>query len=158
MNLELWWIGKTAFPYLESGISDYASRLKHYARFGIKEFPDDRSGTKNPASLVKEKEGNTVLSKLDQRHVLILLDESGKGFNSVAFASFLQDRMNYSPGKTLVFLIGGAFGFSKAVYDRADYVISLSSLTFSHQMVRLIFLEQLYRAFTILKGEKYHNP
>ena len=157
MDIELWWIGKTKFPYLDKGISDFTNRLKHYTRFNIRELSDNRLPKSAGPGLVKDKEAAIVLEKIGTKHVLVLLDERGQSWNSIEFSAFIQDQFNYSPGKTLVFLIGGAYGFGQSLYERADYVISLSQLTFSHQLVRLIFLEQLYRAFTIIQGEKYHN-
>ena len=148
--------GKTAFPYLETGIELYTGRLVHYLPFQLVVFPDVKNGKSLGPELLKGKEGEAILEKLKPDDFLVLLDERGKEFNSVEFAAFMGQRLRMSH-KRLIFLIGGAFGFSKAIYDRADLKLSMSRLTFSHQMVRLFFLEQLYRAMTILKGEAYHN-
>lgn len=156
MKTELWMIGKTAFPYLTEGMGIYEKRLVHYLPFSMTVLPDVRNpGSLTPAQ-VAQKEGVSVLEKLKPDDLLVLLDENGKQFTSVQFAHFMDQRMQQAV-KRLVFLIGGAWGFSPEVYQRAGFQLSLSKMTFSHQMVRLFFLEQLYRAMTILKGEKYHN-
>lgn len=156
MKIELWWIGKTKMQYLETGIAEYSKRLKFYTTFETRTIPDVRkAGRLSPGQLLK-KEAESVLDKLDPGSTLILLDEKGKSFTSTGFASFIQQKMNQST-RELIFLIGGAFGFDPLLYNRADYKLSLSDMTFSHQMVRLFFVEQLYRAFTILNNEKYHN-
>lgn len=156
MKIELWWIGKTKFSYLEEGMGEYVKRLKHYSSFSTHTLADIKnSGKLSPAQL-KKKEGESVLSKLDSQTMLILLDERGKTLNSTAFADFIQKKMNQST-RRIVFLIGGAYGFDEILYQRADHKIALSAMTFSHQMIRLFFLEQLYRAFTIINNEKYHN-
>ena len=116
---------------------------------------DVKTGVKPNVAVQKDKEGKLFLSKFQSNDFVVLLDEKGKSFTSVEYADFFQKRMNAS--QDLIFLIGGPFGFSKEIYDRANEKISLSKMTFSHQMVRLFFVEQLYRAFTIIKGEKYHN-
>jgi 23S rRNA (pseudouridine1915-N3)-methyltransferase len=155
MKIELWVIGKTAFKYLDEGISIYEKRLKHYATFDLVTLPD----IKNPPlsiEALKMKEGELILNKLTKDDMLILLDENGKQQTSIDLSKFIEtQQMNAT--KRIVFQIGGAFGFSDAVYARANQKLSLSKMTFSHQMIRLFFVEQLYRAFTILKGEKYHN-
>lgn len=155
MKIELWVIGKTAFKYLDEGISVYEKRLKHYTSFDLVVIPD----IKNPPlsiEALKTKEGELILNKLTKDDFFILLDENGKQNTSIDFSKFIeQQQMNAT--KRIVFQIGGAYGFSDAVYARANQKLSLSKMTFSHQMIRLFFVEQLYRAFTILKGEKYHN-
>jgi 23S rRNA (pseudouridine1915-N3)-methyltransferase len=155
MKIELWVVGKTAFKYLEEGISVYEKRLKHYTHFDLVVLPD----IKNPplsTEALKTKEGELILAKLAKDDYLILLDEKGKQMTSVDFSSFIEQQQ-VNAVKRIVFQIGGAFGFSDAVYARANRELSLSKMTFSHQMIRLFFVEQLYRAFTIIKGEKYHN-
>ena len=155
MKIALWAVGKTSFEYLKEGIALYEKRLRHYAPFEIVVLPD----VKNPpaqAEQLKQKEGEILLQRLEKDDFLILLDENGKEFSSVAFSDFLE-KQQFNGRKRLIFQIGGAFGFSDDVYARADAKISLSRMTFSHQMIRLFFVEQLYRAFTILKNEKYHN-
>jgi 23S rRNA (pseudouridine1915-N3)-methyltransferase len=149
-------IGKTNFAYLETGIEQYAGRLTHYLPFQWVVFLDVKNGRSLGPDLLKVKEGESILEKLKTDDFLVLLDERGKEFSSMEFATFMGQKLQLSH-KRIIFLIGGAFGFSKAIYERADFKISLSKLTFSHQMVRLFFLEQLYRAMTILKGESYHN-
>ena len=116
---------------------------------------DVKLGKKNNVNLQKEKEGELILSKVKKSEFLILLDEKGKEYNSIGFSGFLQKRMN--TGLDVVFVIGGPFGFSDSIYTRADNKLAISQMTFSHQMIRLLFVEQVYRAFTILKGEKYHH-
>lgn len=156
MKIELWWIGKTKFKYLELGISEYENRLKHYTSFKTMTIPDVKQAGKLSPDQLKQKEAEAVITKLDSQSTLILLDENGKSFSSVKFADFLQQKMNQSFRK-IIFLVGGAYGFDEALYQRANATVSLSEMTFSHQMVRLFFVEQLYRAFTILNNEKYHN-
>jgi 23S rRNA (pseudouridine1915-N3)-methyltransferase len=155
MKIELWALGKTDIEYLKIGISVYEKRLKHYTSFEIIVLND----VKNPPLSIdqlKIKEGDVILSKLQKDDFLIVMDEAGMQYSSNELASFLEKKQVEST-KRLIFLIGGAFGFSDAVYARANQKISFSKMTFTHQMIRLIFVEQLYRAFTIIKGEKYHN-
>lgn len=149
-------VGKTAFEDLKIGELRYEQRLVHYCTFERLEVPD----VKNPKALsqaqIKDKEGEAILSKLKSTDFVVLLDENGKAFSSVNFANWLSQKQMQHPG-AIVFIIGGAYGFSPDVYERAQFKLSLSEMTFSHQMVRMIFLEQLYRAFSILKGEPYHH-
>ncbi len=155
MKIELWVVGKTAFKYLDEGISLYEKRLKHYTSFELVVLPD----VKNPplsTEALKAKEGELILHKLTKDDVLVLLDENGKQQTSMEFSKFIENQQ-IKATKRLIFQIGGAFGFSEAVYQRANFKLSLSKMTFSHQMIRLFFVEQLYRAFTIIRGEKYHN-
>lgn len=156
MKIELWWIGKTNMDYLEKGIREYEKRLKHYSAFEIISIPDIKGAGKLDDVALKKKEAEIVLKKLSGDTFLVLLDEKGKQLRSLDFATYIQKKRNQSTRK-LVFLIGGAFGFHQSLYARADEKLSLSNMTFSHQMVRLFFIEQLYRAFTILSNEKYHN-
>ena len=156
MKVEFWTIGKTAFPYLDEGLAIYEKRLSHYLPYSAFVFPDVRNSGSLSAPLVMKKEGEAIFSRLRSDDFLVLLDENGRAFTSVEFAGFLEQKLQLSQ-KRLVFLIGGAWGFAPEVHQRADFKLSLSKMTFSHQMVRLFFLEQLYRAMTILKGEKYHN-
>ncbi len=156
MKVELWSIGKTASSYLEEGMAVYEKRLPHYLPFATVILPDIKNaGSLNPEQL-KQKEGELVISRLKKEDLLVLLDERGKQLTSVEFSSFMEQKLQLG-SRRLVFLVGGAFGFSEAIYQRADQKLSLSKMTFSHQMVRLFFLEQLYRAMTILRGESYHN-
>jgi len=156
MKITLLVIGKTDVTYIQEGISEYEKRLKHYINFNIEVIPDLRKNRSLSIGLQKKREGELILSKPLAGKELHLFDEKGKSFTSREFASFLQDKMN-SGLKELVFVIGGGYGFSDDVYKQSVSKISLSRLTFSHQMVRLLCVEQMYRAFTILKGEPYHH-
>ncbi len=156
MQITLMAIGKTDSKQLEQLIAVYEKRLKHYIRFEINIIPDLKNRKTLSEDLQKEKEGDLILNQIKPSDTLLLLDEKGKQYSSLEFANFLQKKMN-SGIKNLVFLIGGPYGFSKAVYQRANGQLSLSKMTFSHQMVRLFVVEQLYRGFTILKNEPYHH-
>ena len=155
MKIELRCIGKTETGYLTEGIEIFRKRLVHYTNFEIVNLPDIKNAPTEKSALLK-KEGALILEKLSDSDILVLFDENGKQYSSVAFSEFLENKQITNTPK-LIFQVGGAFGFSDAVYERANAKISLSTMTFSHQMVRLLIVEQLYRAFTILKGEKYHN-
>lgn len=156
MNIKLIAIGKTDNKALQTLIDDYQKRLSYYVKFDL-EIIADLKNVKNLSELQqKEKEGELILAKISTTDHLILLDENGKNFSSIEFSAELQKKMN-SGIKTLVFVIGGPYGFSENVYQKAQGKISLSKMTFSHQMVRLFFIEQLYRGFTILKNEPYHH-
>ena len=156
MNIKLIAIGKTDNKNLQTLIEDYQKRLGHYIKFEFELIPDIKNVKHLSESQQKEKEGELILAKTQKSDVLILLDENGKQMDSVAFSGYLQKHMN-SGIKTLIFVIGGPYGFSDAVYQRANGKLGLSKMTFSHQMVRLFFIEQLYRGFTILKNEPYHH-
>jgi len=156
MTIKLLAIGKTDSAALKSLIVAYENRLKHYIKFELEIIPDIKNSKNLSEKQQKEKEGEQILKKLNTAEVLVLLDEKGKQFSSVLFSEYLQKKMN-SGIKQLVFVIGGPYGFSEEVYQKAQGKISLSAMTFSHQMVRLFFVEQLYRAFTILKNEPYHH-
>lgn len=156
MNIKLLAIGKTDNKALQSLIDDYAKRLSFYVKFDLEIIPDIKNVKNLSESQQKEKEGELILAKLTPTDQLILLDENGTPFSSVGFSDYLQKKMN-SGAKTLVFVIGGPYGFSNEVYQKAQGKISLSLMTFSHQMVRLFFIEQLYRGFTILRNEPYHH-
>ena len=155
MKVTLMTVGKTDVPWMRQGLELYASRLSHYIRFGMTEIPELKGVSALDEAQIKEKEGRLILKAAGDAR-LVLLDERGKEFRSLEFAAWLQEALGRG-GKDLVFVIGGAYGFSREVYDRASALISLSRMTFSHQMVRVIFTEQLYRACTILKGEPYHH-
>ena len=155
MKITLIQIGNTDEKYLKEGIEKYLSRLNHYCKFELETIPDLKNIKNLSLELQKQKEGELILSKIEKSDFVVLLDENGKEYNSVRFSDFLQKRMN--TGMDLIFVIGGPFGFSTEVYERANSKLALSQMTFSHQMVRLFFIEQLYRGFTILKGEKYHH-
>lgn len=156
MNMTLLAVGRTEVSWVREGLELYTSRLRHYAPFKVEEIPHLKGTAALTEQSVKEKEGEIILSKVRPSDFLILLDEHGKEYRSVEFAKYMEQLMSRT-SQDLVFVIGGAYGFSQAVYDRANAKISLSKMTFSHQMVRVIFAEQLYRAFTILKGEPYHH-
>ena len=156
MKIVLIVIGKTDEEYLISGIKKYAGRIGHYASFEMKELPDPRNRKTLSEEQQKKAESFLLLQQLQPSDQVVLLDENGKQHSSVQFAENLEKQMA-SGIKRLVFVIGGPYGFAQEVYDRANAKLSLSPMTFSHQMVRLIFVEQLYRAFTILKGEPYHH-
>ncbi len=156
MKIKLLAIGKTDDKNLIQLIEMYQKRLKHYIQFELEVIPDLKNVKNLSENQQKEKEGALILKKVSSTDQLVLLDEKGKEFGSIEFSKFLQKKMN-SGIKQLVFVIGGPYGFSEAVYQKAQGKVSLSQLTFSHQMIRLFMVEQLYRAFTILKNEPYHH-
>ena len=156
MNIKLLAVGKTDNPALQQLIDMYEKRLSYYINFELQLLPDIKNSKSLSEEQQKAKEGELILGNVASSHHLILLDERGKELTSVAFADKLQKKMNAGI-KQLTFVIGGPYGFSKEVYDRANGKLSLSKLTFSHQMIRLFFVEQLYRAFTILRNEPYHH-
>jgi len=156
MTIKLLAIGKTDNASLQHLISEYENRLKHYIKFQLEIIPDIKNAKNLSTTQQKEKEGELILKKLNATDVLILLDENGKQFNSIEFSNYIQKNMN-SGIKQLVLVIGGPYGFSEAIYAKSHSKISLSKMTFSHQMVRLFVIEQLYRALTILKNEPYHH-
>ncbi len=156
MKVEFWLIGKTSFSYLDEGMTVYEKRLGHYLPYQSYVLPEAKNAKSLPPEQLKQKEGEVVLSKLKPDDFLALLDERGKQMTSVEFAGFMEQKLQLSQ-KRLIFLVGGAWGFSEEIYKRADFKLSLSKMTFSHQMIRLFFVEQLYRAMTILRGEAYHN-
>ena len=156
MQIKLIAIGKTDQMELEHLISIYQNRLSHYVRFSFEIIPDLKNSKNFSEKLQKEEEGKLILSKITATDRLILLDENGQEMNSVIFSEFLQKQMN-SGIKRLVLVIGGPYGFSEAIYKKATGKLALSKMTFSHQMVRLFVIEQLYRGFTILKNEPYHH-
>lgn len=156
MKILLLVIGKTDEDYLVTGIKKYVGRLGHYASFELKEIPDIRNRKTLSEDQQKKAESFLLLQQLQPSDQVVLLDERGKQYTSVEFSEIIEKR-TASGTKRIVFIIGGPYGFAQEVYDRADAQMSLSPMTFSHQMVRLIFVEQLYRAFTILKNEPYHH-
>ena len=149
-------IGKTTEDYLKEGIAIYEKRLRNYLTFDMKVLPELKKTSGLSFEQQKVMEGKQLLNYITPADSVILLDEQGKNLTSSEFSFFLQKQMLQSI-KSMVFVVGGSYGFSKEIYDRADEKISLSKMTFSHQMVRLIFVEQLYRAMTILKNEPYHH-
>ncbi|MBV7267768.1 23S rRNA (pseudouridine(1915)-N(3))-methyltransferase RlmH [Winogradskyella luteola] len=156
MTIKLITIGKTDDKNLKVLIESYTKRLSHYIRFEFEIIPDIKNVKHLSETQQKDKEGELILSKTQKSDIVILLDENGKQMDSVAFSNYLQKHLN-SGIKTLMFVIGGPYGFSEAVYKRANGKLGLSQMTFSHQMVRLFFIEQLYRGFTILRNEPYHH-
>jgi 23S rRNA (pseudouridine1915-N3)-methyltransferase len=156
MKIKLLAIGKTDDKHLISLIDTYKKRLKHYINFELEIIPDIKKVKNLSQVQQKEKEGELILNKLANTDNLLLLDEKGKEMRSVDFSNFLQKKMNAGI-KQLVFVIGGPYGFSENVYKKSQGKISLSKMTFSHQMIRLFVVEQIYRAFTILKNEPYHH-
>lgn len=155
MRVTLITVGKTVVPWVKEGLDDYAARLKHYIPFEIKEIPELKGTSALSESQIKEKEGALILKAAGASEI-ILLDEHGKLYRSIEFAEQLRHKLSHA-SKDISFVIGGAYGFSPEVYAAANGKISLSSMTFNHQMVRTVFAEQLYRAFTIIKGEPYHH-
>ena len=156
MKITLLTVGKTDRDWVKQGMDIYVSRMKHYFPFSIVEIPELKNASSLSEEQIKTKEGELILKNIKSAEDVILLDEKGREYTSMEFAKVLQDKISYT-GKDIVFVIGGAYGFSEAVRLRANSKISLSKMTFSHQMVRAIFAEQLYRAFTIMKGEPYHH-
>lgn len=156
MTIKLIAIGKTDNKQLQLLIDDYIKRLGYYVKFILEIIPDIKNSKNLSEAQQKQKEGELILSKLNTTDVLVLLDENGKQLSSMGFSSYLQKHMN-SGIKQLVFVIGGPYGFSEDIYKKANGKLSLSKMTFSHQMIRLFFIEQLYRGFTILKNEPYHH-
>lgn len=156
MNIKLIVVAKTDEQYLRDGIDVYVKRLRHYVNFEMVVIPALKDLRNASADEVKEREAAVLLRHLEKADAVVLLDEHGVEYTSVGFSKYLQKQMNTGI-RTLAFVVGGAFGFSSKVYERANGKLSLSQMTFSHQMIRLLFVEQLYRAFTILNHEPYHN-
>lgn len=156
MKITLLTVGKTDRDWVKQGLDIYVARLKHYIPFTLTEIPELKNVSALSKDQIKVKEGELILKNVRPTDDLILLDEHGKEYSSFQLAKILQDKISYGC-KDIIFVIGGAYGFSDAVYARANSKLSLSKMTFSHQMVRAIFAEQLYRAFTIMKGEPYHH-
>ncbi len=156
MKIKLLAIGKTDNKNLIALIDEYQNRLKHYIKFELEIIPDIKNVKNLSEVQQKEKEGKLILSKLQNTDQLVLLDDKGNAYSSIQFSQYLQKKMN-SGIKQLVIVIGGPYGFSEAVYKKSSGKVSLSKMTFSHQMIRLFIVEQLYRGFTILKNEPYHH-
>jgi 23S rRNA (pseudouridine1915-N3)-methyltransferase len=148
-------VGKTVNKHFVAGINDYTERIGHYMPFEIVTIPELKNTKNLSESQQKEQEGELILGKLQPSDTVVLMDEHGKEYRSIEFAQWIQKKQNTV--RRLIFVIGGPYGFSQPVYDRASEMISLSKMTFSHQMVRLVFTEQIYRACTIIKGEPYHH-
>lgn len=149
-------VGKTTSKIIIAGIEEYTKRLRHYIPYSINMLSDVRNAGKLKADQQKEAEGEMILSKLSASDFVVLLDERGKEYTSMEFSAFIERQM-VAGRKRVVFVVGGPYGFSQAVYDRADSKLSLSKMTFNHEMVRLFFTEQIYRAMTILRNEPYHH-
>ena len=156
MKVSLYLIGKTDEGFVKTAVDLFEKRLKHYLPFSIITLPDIKNAGKISQLELKTKEGELLLKQFNNADLVVLLDDKGKQYTSVEFAAYFQQQMN-SGVKNLCFVIGGAFGFSDAVYARANSKLSLSKMTFTHQMIRILFVEQCYRAMTILKGESYHH-
>ena len=156
MKIKLLAIGKTDDKQLKTLIESYEQRLKHYIKFELEVIPDLKNAKHLSEKEQKQREGELILKRIASGDQLILLDEKGHQFRSIEFSRFLQKKLNAGI-KQLVFVIGGPYGFSEEVYQKAQGKVALSKMTFSHQMIRLFFVEQLYRAFTILKNEPYHH-
>ena len=156
MKIKLIYVGKTSKRFLEDGEKEYTKRLKRYVPFEVVELPDIKNAKKRSEEEIKSLEAETILKHIKPNDLVILLDEKGKELTSVKFSKYIQKQFN-SGSQGLVFIIGGPYGFSASVYERANDQLALSKLTFSHQMIRMFFIEQLYRALTILKGKPYHH-
>lgn len=156
MNIKLIVVGKSESEHLRSWVEVYVKRLSHYIGFEIVTLPDVKNAKNLSVGELKEREGEMILRQIEKADKVVLLDEKGKEFSSIEFSKYLEKQMNASV-RTLAFVVGGAFGFSPKVYEKIGERIAISRMTFSHQMIRLLVVEQIYRAFTILKGEPYHN-
>lgn len=155
MKITLLVVGKTTDQRLQTLIEDYQQRLKHYVPFEMVVIPDLRNAKALTQTQIKEQEGIEILRRITPSMDVILLDEHGREYRSIEYAQWIQKKM--AAGRDVIFIVGGPYGFSPAVYERANGKISLSKMTFSHQMIRLFFTEQIYRAMTILRGEPYHH-
>ncbi|MDR2423444.1 MAG: 23S rRNA (pseudouridine(1915)-N(3))-methyltransferase RlmH [Prevotellaceae bacterium] len=156
MKIKFIVVGKTDAKYIQEAVSVYLDRLGHYVPFEMHCIPDPKNAGKMNELQLKTQEATAILECLSAGDELILLDEKGETLSSVEFASMISKKINYGV-RRLVFVSGGPYGFADAIYEKSSLLLSLSKMTFTHQMVRLIFVEQLYRAFTIIKGEKYHH-
>ncbi|MBK7212032.1 MAG: 23S rRNA (pseudouridine(1915)-N(3))-methyltransferase RlmH [Bacteroidales bacterium] len=156
MNLTILMIGKTADSYLQTGIEIFTKRIQHYLSIRLNIIPDLKDRKNLSASQVKEKEAILLMKELTYASTIVLLDENGSLYSSVEFSNFFQKQMN-SGTKELFFVIGGAYGVDESIKKKAHFTISLSKMTFTHQMIRLLLTEQIYRSMTILKNEQYHN-
>jgi len=156
MKVACWTIGKTKESFLREGIRQYEKRLQRYLSFGWTELPDVRQAGKMAPNQLMEAEAKLIRQRLQPNDRLILLDEQGKQWTSPGFAGFLETELQHTAGK-LIFVVGGAYGFPEELKKEAHHLLSLSKMTFSHQMVRLFFIEQMYRAMTILRNEPYHH-
>jgi len=156
MKFKLLGIGKTSFKFADEGMDIYISRLRYFIELETLFIPDIKNTKNMPVDEIKKKEGAILLKNIVPGDFVCLLDERGNSFDSEGFANFIHKKMEQNI-KNLIFVIGGSYGFSNEVYNRADFKLTLSKMTFSHQIIRLFFIEQLYRALTIIKGLPYHN-
>ena len=156
MKIRLWVVGKTTQDFVERGLTEFCGRIKHYLSFEMQVIPDVKNTKNLSPEQIKEKEGEEILKAVHSGDFIVLLDEHGQDFTSLKFSEYLE-RKTHTVSKSLVFIIGGAYGFSQKVQEAAQEKIALSKMTFSHQLVRLIFVEQLYRAMTIIHHEPYHH-
>ncbi|MBR2298071.1 MAG: 23S rRNA (pseudouridine(1915)-N(3))-methyltransferase RlmH [Bacteroidales bacterium] len=156
MKITFLTVGKTTFPFVKEGCDIFIKRIKHYTAFEYIEIPELKNAGGLSKEQIKQKEGELILKNIKNTDKVVLLDERGKTFTSINWSKEIEKEIICGT-KSLVFIVGGAYGFAQTIYDRADAKLSLSSMTFSHQIIRLFFIEQLYRAFTIIKGEPYHN-
>jgi len=156
MKFALLQTGKTDEAYIREGVAEYEKRISKYSKYESLTLPDIKNAKSMPSQVLMEKEGEKILEVIKTDDFIVLLDDKGKEFTTLQFSSFLSEKM-MSSKKRIVFVIGGAWGFHEKVYARADFKLSLSKLTFSHQLVRLLFAEQLYRAFTVIAGDPYHH-
>ena len=157
MSLELWMVGKTKVSFVAEGLAFYLNRIKAYQKMNISYIPDQKTSSKTSIQLFQEKESEAIFKQLKDNDLLVVFDEKGTQLNSMEFAKFTDHLLVHFANKRCILLIGGAYGFSDKLKARADHKIALSKMTFPHQLVRLIIVEQLYRAFTILKNESYHH-
>lgn len=156
MKITLLAMGQTEKNWIKDGLDVYTSRLSHYIQFSVKEIPELKNASALSPEQIKAKEGETIMKALKDSDDVILLDEHGKEYSSLEWASAIEKKIG-NGARDIVFVIGGPYGFSRQVYERSNGKVSLSRMTFSHQMARVIFAEQLYRAFTIIKGQPYHH-
>lgn len=156
MKITFLTVGKTTFPFVKEGCDIFIKRIRHYTTFEYIEIPELKNTSSLSKEQIKEKEAELILKYVNNTDKVVLLDERGKNFTSIEWSKELEKEI-VSGTRSLIFIVGGAYGFSKTIYERANGKLSLSSMTFSHQIIRLFFIEQLYRAFTIMKGEPYHN-
>lgn len=156
MKITFLTVGKTTFPFVKEGCDIFIKRIRHYTTFEYIEIPELKNTSSLSKEQIKEKEAELILKYVKNTDKVVLLDERGKNFTSIEWSKELEKEI-VSGTRSLIFIVGGAYGFSKTIYERANGKLSLSSMTFSHQIIRLFFIEQLYRAFTIMKGEPYHN-
>ena len=156
MKVKLVWIGKSNGNYIKEGIADFQKRINRYHTFEVEEIAQVKNGERLKPAELKKKEADLLLKRFTKDDFVVLLDEKGKQYTSKTFAAFLQKQM-LNAVKSMVFVVGGAYGFDQKVYERGQMKLALSSMTFSHQLIRVVFLEQLYRANTIIRNEPYHN-